>query len=92
MDQLEIRLYHVGVAIEGEDMLGEFLDWVFEKTQETTANDAAESQILVSSRKSREKNTQPLPPPLSPSFISYFFFFLSLQLMEVHKVLVVCVG
>ena len=86
------QAHHVGVAIEGEDMLGEFLDWVFGEDTETTANNAAESQILVSSHKSREKNTQPFPPPLSPSSSQLLFFSLSLQLMEVHKVLVVCVG
>lgn len=45
------QAHHVGVAIEGEDMLGEFLDRVFGEDTETAANDAAESQILVSSHK-----------------------------------------
>jgi len=54
-------------------MLGEFLDWVFGEDTETTANDATESQILVSGNKSRERNTQPFPPAL----ISFFFSFCS---------------
>lgn len=48
--------YHVGVAIEGVDMLGEFLNWVFGEDTEATANDATERQILINSQKQGEKD------------------------------------
>lgn len=42
MEEVRSQAYHVGVAIEGVDMLGEFLDWVFGEDTEATANDATE--------------------------------------------------
>lgn len=40
-------------------MLREFLDWVFGEDTEATANDAAESQVLLNNQKSRPGNTRP---------------------------------
>lgn len=58
----EINPYHVGVAIQGVDMLGDFLDWVSGEHTEATANDSAEKQLLLNNQKSKERSTQPSSP------------------------------
>ena len=63
---------HVGVPIEGVDMLGEFLNWMFGEDAEATANDATVNQVLVNSQKSRKRNTQ-LSSPWSPSLYQLLF-------------------
>lgn len=65
------QTHHVRIAIEGEDVLGEFLDWVFGEDTETTANDATENQALISNQKSKQRNL-PLGvfPFLSATFSS----------------------
>lgn len=68
------QAHHVGVAIEGEDMLGEFLDWVFGEDTETAANDATESQIPVSSHKADREIPRSFPLPYLPALSSYIFF------------------
>lgn len=60
------KAYHVRVAIESVDMLGEFLDRVFGEDTEATANDATERQALISnSQKSRKRRNQSSSLPLS---------------------------
>lgn len=66
MEEVRGQAHHVGVAIEGEDVLGEFLDWVFGEDTETTANDATEKPSP-----SQEPQTQgeQYPAPF-PSLVS----------------------
>lgn len=59
-------LYHVGVTIQGVDMLGDFLDWVSGEHAEATANDSAEKKLLLNNQKSKEGRTQPSSPSWSP--------------------------
>lgn len=62
-EEVRGQAYHVRVAIESVDMLGEFLDWVFGEDTEAAANDATERQVLINGQKSRKRRTRPLPFP-----------------------------
>lgn len=75
MEEVRGQAYHVGVAIESVDMLGEFLDWVFGENTKATANDATETQGLINSQKSRKRKNQ--SSSLVSALISYFFLSLS---------------
>lgn len=64
MEEVKGLPYHVGVAIESVDVLGELLDWMFGEDTEATANDSAESQALLNNQKNRERH-----PALFPSLV-----------------------
>lgn len=57
VEEVRGQAYHVGVAIEGVDMLGEFLYWVFGEDTEATANDAAERQVPTDSQSKPQSST-----------------------------------
>ena len=74
MEEVRGQAHHVGVAVEGEDVLGEFLDWVFGEYTETTANDAAEKPSPSQEpQKQGEKYPAPFPSPISQLLSATFF-------------------
>lgn len=72
VEEVRDQAYHVGVAIEGVDMLGEFLYWVFGEDTEATANDAAERKVPTDSQ-SRKRKPQSSTLLISQCSLATFF-------------------